>query len=365
MIRTSLLICESSHGEPDANNQLKLIDRTTAQIFASKTVCAQVNELSPFVIAQTLTPAAASATITGQITTSDGAGLGGVTILLTGGQSRFTVTDSQGHYVFENLQTEPVYSVTPSLVNYTFAPSSRSFSLIADQTNAVFTALANGAPTLNPLDTTGFFVRQHYVDFLNREPDPSGLNFWANQISSCGADAACVEVKRINVSASFFLSIEFQGTGYLVARIYKAAYGDASGTSTFHGAHQLPVPIVRFNEFLSDTQEIGRGVIVNQGNWQQQLEDNKNTFTNEFVQRSRFTTALPLSMTAAQFVDALNTNAGNPLSEAERNQLVNDLSTGAKSPSPGVAGGGRRCGSGQCRVQPGVCLDAVFWLSPA
>jgi hypothetical protein len=36
-------------------------------------------------------------------------------------------------------------------------------------------------------------------------------------------------------------------------------------------------------------------------------------------------------MTAAQFVDALNTNAGNPLSTAERNQLVGDLSTAAKT----------------------------------
>jgi hypothetical protein len=36
-------------------------------------------------------------------------------------------------------------------------------------------------------------------------------------------------------------------------------------------------------------------------------------------------------MTPAQFVDTLNANAGNPLSPAERNQLVNDLSTNAKT----------------------------------
>ena len=40
------------------------------------------------------------------------------------------------------------------------------------------------------------------------------LAFWVNQIESCGADAACRELKRIvNVSAAFFLSIEFQKTG--------------------------------------------------------------------------------------------------------------------------------------------------------
>ncbi|PYS72070.1 MAG: hypothetical protein DMF69_08610, partial [Acidobacteria bacterium] len=85
-------------------------------------------------------------------------------------------------------------------------------------------------------------------DFLNRQPDASGLAFWANEITSCGADVQCKEVKRINVSAAFFLSIEFQQTGYLVERIYKVAYGDANGTSTFGGTHQLIVPIIRREE---------------------------------------------------------------------------------------------------------------------
>jgi hypothetical protein len=72
----------------------------------------------------------------------------------------------------------------------------------------------------NPIDDSRFFVRQHYYDFLGREPDRAGLDFWTNQIESCGADAQCREVKRINVSAAFFLSIEFQETGYFVRRLY-------------------------------------------------------------------------------------------------------------------------------------------------
>jgi hypothetical protein len=71
----------------------------------------------------------------------------------------------------------------------------------------------------------------------------AGWDFWTNQITVCGTDAACTEVRRINVSASFFLSIEFQDTGYLVERIYKAAYGDATSTSTFNGQHNLATPI--------------------------------------------------------------------------------------------------------------------------
>jgi outer membrane protein assembly factor BamB len=183
----------------------------------------------------------------------------------------------------------------------------------------------------NPIDQADFFVKQHYLDFLNRQPDPSGLAFWTNEITSCGSDQTCIDAKRVNVSAAYFLSIEFQQTGYLVERIYKSAYGDAIGNSTFGGAHQLPVPIIRLNEFLPDTQAIGQGVVVGQGNWQQQIENNKQAFTAEFVQRTRFTTAFPNTMTAAQFVDTLNTNAGSPLSQAERGQLVSDLSTNAKT----------------------------------
>ena len=183
----------------------------------------------------------------------------------------------------------------------------------------------------NPLDDPQTYVCQHYHDFLNRQPDPSGLAFWINEITSCGTDAQCIEIKRINVSAAFYLSIEFQQTGYLVERLYKTAYGNALGTSTFGGAHQLPVPVVRLNEFLSDTQKIGLGVVVGQGNWEQILENNKQAFATEFVQRTRFTTAFPSSLTPTQFVDTLNSNAGNPLSPTERDQLVSDLTGGVKT----------------------------------
>jgi hypothetical protein len=210
-------------------------------------------------------------------------------------------------------------------------------ALITDQRGVGFPRIIGGTVDIgafelgNRIDLTDFFVKQHYLDFLNRQADQSGLNFWNGEIDNCTPKPQCTEIKRINVSAAFYLSIEFQDTGYLVERIYKAAYGDAIGNSTFGGAHQLSVPIVRLSEFLPDTQAIGQGVVVGVGNWQQQLETNKQAFTTEFVQRSRFTTALPFSMTSAEFVDKLNTNAGNPLSPAERNQLVNDLTTSAKT----------------------------------
>ncbi|HYX27944.1 MAG TPA: FG-GAP-like repeat-containing protein [Pyrinomonadaceae bacterium] len=179
-------------------------------------------------------------------------------------------------------------------------------------------------PGPNPIDATSFFVKQHYRDFLNRDPDQSGLDFWTGQINSCGGDTACAEVKRINVSAAFFLSIEFQQTGYLVERMYKTAYGDASGTSALGGTpHQLAVPIVRYFEFLQDTQRIGQGVVVLAPGWEQALENNKQAYASEFAQTSRFITAFPTTMTPAQFIDRLNQNAGNVLSASERTAAVN------------------------------------------
>jgi YVTN family beta-propeller protein len=173
----------------------------------------------------------------------------------------------------------------------------------------------------NPISDPSYFVRLHYLDFLNREPDAGGWNFWTGQTTSCGNPDLLV--CRVNVSGSFFLSIEFQETGYLVERAYKTAYGDATGTSTFGGTHQLPVPVVRFDEFLADTQQITKGVIVLQPGWEQLLESNKVAFFADFVQRSRFTTAFPTSMTPAQFVDTLNANAGNVLSSSERTTAIN------------------------------------------
>jgi hypothetical protein len=169
----------------------------------------------------------------------------------------------------------------------------------------------------NP-DKTDNFVRQHYVDFLEREPDVNGFGFWSNQIDGCGANQQCVDIKRINVSAAFYLSIEFQQTAYLVERMYKAAYGDAIGSSTTGGLHELAVPIVHLNELRPDTQQIDQDVVVNQIGWETVLENNKQTFMSQFVQRSRFVSQFPTSMSPSQFVDQLNQNAGAVLSSAER-----------------------------------------------
>jgi hypothetical protein len=187
--------------------------------------------------------------------------------------------------------------------------------LAANVNSQLTVALVNVTP--GNLNDTSYFVHQQYVDFLAREPDSDGFSFWSGEIANCAGSQPCIDVKRVNVSAAFYLSIEFQQTAYLVERLYKAAYGDATGSSIQGGLHQLKVPIVRWRELSVDAQQIAEGVIVRETGWPVVLENNKQNFVKQFVERSRFVAAFPTSMTPAEFVDRLDQNAGRVLSPSE------------------------------------------------
>jgi hypothetical protein len=164
----------------------------------------------------------------------------------------------------------------------------------------------------NPIGDNVFFVRQQYLDFLNRQPDSSGFAFWTNNIFNCGIDQQCAEARRINASAAFFLSIEFQDTGNLVYKMWKAGFGNVPGT---------PVAVRRAN-FVRDSQTIQttpNQIIVGQGNWQANLESNKQAFALSFVQRAGF----PNQSDAAAFVDNLFANAGVTPTSTERAAAIN------------------------------------------
>jgi len=180
---------------------------------------------------------------------------------------------------------------------------------------ATFFIRDHAAAPGNPSDVAGFFARQHYLDFLGREPDAGGLSFWTNELDACGANSQCVADKRENVSAAFFLSIEFRDTGYLVYRMYKAAYGDMAGA---------PVPLRR-EELLPDMAAIGESVVVGRAGWAELLERNKAAFVREFVTRERFTSVYPSGMSPEAFVEALDANAGGVLTAEERARLAGAL----------------------------------------
>jgi Tol biopolymer transport system component len=225
-------------------------------------------------------------------------------------------------FITNDVFVEPAESFNVTLSNPQGAalgsPSTAPVTINSDD-------LTPPTPAANPADRTQFFVTQHYHDFLNREPDAAGLQFWTNEIEKCGADSQCSEARRVNVSAAFFLSIEFQNTGYFVYLLHQAAFSEGETLGVY--------------TFLRDTQEAGRGVVVNQGAWQQQLEANKQALVAGLVSSQNFTDAYPASMTAAQFVGALNSHtldplgqsSGGALTQAERDALAADLAAGTKT----------------------------------
>ncbi len=276
-------------------------------------------------------PTSADGNVSGTIVDRNGNPVEGAAVRLTGTQNRLTITDAAGNYHFDSVETNGFYTVVPSRANFSFSPSQRAFSQLWQHTDAAFNAsLTND--NLNPLDTTEYFVRQQYLDFLGREPDEAGFTFWVDNIESCGADQNCHEAKRIDTSAAFFLSIEFQQTGYLVYRTYQSAYGDLPGA---------PVPL-KLSEFKPDTAEIGHGVIVNQSGWETVLENNKQAYAFEFVQRPRFTAAYPGTMTPDQFVDQLFVNAGVTPSASERASVISEFGSATTSADAAARGRGLR-----------------------
>jgi hypothetical protein len=225
-------------------------------------------------------PTAADSSISGSVQTPDGQPLAGVVLQLNGDKSTRVVTGANGSYRFDNLETGKFYTVQPARSNYSFSPAERSFSLTADMADAVFTATPLSIPTGNPLDSDMFFVRQQYIDFLGREPDASGLAYWANEIDNCGIDANCLNNRRVGVAAAFFIEQEFQQTGSFIYRLYNASL-----------ARQLS-----YQEFAADHNQVAGGGT---------LMSSRETFLEQFVERPEFIQKYGATSSGEAYVDAL------------------------------------------------------------
>lgn len=140
--------------------------------------------------------------------------------------------------------------------------------------------LRPGTNQVITIDDSDFFVNQHYVDFLSRFPDQGGLDYWSAQINSCSNNPLCTYTQRVNVSAAFFIELEFQKTGSFVYRIYKGALGRQPG----------------YTEFGPDRRQVVDGPT---------LEATKQAFALAFVQRPEFVQKYNGLNSAASFVTAL------------------------------------------------------------
>jgi CSLREA domain-containing protein len=188
-------------------------------------------------------------------------------------------------------------------------PSTATIQIVDDQPE----------PATNSIDDAGDFVCQHYHDFLNREDDSSGLAFWTNEIDSCGTDAACISSKRINVSAAFFLSFEFQETGGFVLRTQRAAFGKKS---------EDPLTRISYNQFVRDARQVGDGVVVGQTGFDVRIGVNEQAYATQVVTSAAFINRYPVAQTADQYVDALFASAGVTPKTAERQAAVNAFGGG-------------------------------------
>jgi len=151
----------------------------------------------------------------------------------------------------------------------------------------------------NAIDEVQNFVRQHYHDFLNREPDAFGFKGWQDILNNCAAgDTKC---DRIEVSSGFYRSPEFHDRGYFIYRFYAAVLG------------RHP----HYEEFMRDMAKVSGFLSV------QQQEEARQQFIIEFMARGEFKQKYQPIMSAEAYVDALAQTAGVTLTH--RDQLVQQL----------------------------------------
>lgn len=217
-------------------------------------------------------------------------------------------------YAFNGANGEEDCGDKGYLFTDNFHPNDTGYRIIGDLfRDGRYAPLAGGA---NSLEDARFFVSQHYRDFLVRQPDTAGAAYWTEQITGnatntppvCGrGDALCITQRRTNVSAAFFIELEFQDTGSFVYRFYKSSLG------------RNPT----YAEFSPDRRLIIGGT---------SLEQSRLNFATAWVQRTAFTTRYPTTQTATQFVDALiasvQTASGVNLT-TQRTTLLNEYNAQA------------------------------------
>lgn len=191
--------------------------------------------------------------------------------------------------------------------------SNPSGAVLGSLNTAAVTIVDNDAVASfpNPIDDARFFVKQHYRDFLNREPDTPGWDFWTSQITGCGNNTQCLSSKRDSVSAAFFLSPEFQVSGNFINRMYKGSLG------------RFPT----YAEFQRDMQQVTLGIVVDNKLSPLVIETNRATFAAQFVLRAEFRTLYD-SLSNQQYVDKLFATTGIVPTPAERTALINGLGPG-------------------------------------
>ena len=224
--------------------------------------------------------------------TSDGAGLTNCNVVNGIASSRCDYAVSVGTLNF--AAAEAFKTISIPIVNDSYAEGAESFSISLSNATGGTLGQSNATVTIsdnetsngpNPIDQTAFFVRQHYIDFLGREPDPGGFQGWQDTINNCPQGNTTCD--RIHVSGNFFQSLEFQQRGYFIYRFYPVAFGRKPDYAEF-----IP-DLASVSGFLSDSE----------------LEAARVAFVIDFMSRPLFV-ATYNGLSNTQYVDTLLATAG-------------------------------------------------------
>jgi len=223
--------------------------------------------------------------------------------------------------------TAQIYDLGPLVNgNYTF-----TFKNSGHAVKSLAFSISSAIPPPNPIDNAREFVKQQYRDFLNREADQAGEDFWTDNITKCSdparrpagqTEAECTTRQKETTSGAFFQSPEFQYTGYFVYRMYQGALG------------RQP----KLSEFTPDAQFVGAGIVVNGQLSGPVINRNKADFTQQFVDctdpakyRCSEFKAIYDGLNNQQYVDKLFQTTGINAGASDRAALVNGLNAATET----------------------------------
>jgi len=266
-----------------------------------------------------------------------------------GGLARLTFAAGETSKSFTVFITDDAFVEGAETVQLNLTNASSGASVGA-QSSALLTISDNdtSASTVNPIMGVDFFVRQHYVDFLNREPDAAGFADWQNVLNTCGTNggglgspATC---DRVQVSSAFYRSPEFTDRGYFIYRFYDGVLG------------RLPL----YTEFTTDLASISGAQTP------AEQQEKIATFVAGFMRRQEFETKYPGLATAAnaeQFIARLEVLAGVTLPETISPQRPEQPPQFMRSQLVQMMGAGQKTGAETLRsfVEQQVVYDKFFF----
>lgn len=259
------------------------------------------------------------------LSTSDGTALQRTDYTIANGTIRFLAGETSK--TFRALISEDAYVESNESFNLILSsptgggvgtPSTATVTVVDDDTTT--------PPITNPIDDANIFVRQHYHDFLSREGDTAGIDFWTDFITQCGSNQTCINTKRVDVSNAFYFENEFQQTGAYVYRVYRASFGNNQpfpnpNPDPANPGEEKKVPL--YLPFMRDRARVrGGGQLA-----QLQLD-----LATLFVQRPEFLNKYPLTLNGPGFVDAVLATISNDLGAnltSQRQALIDLFNQGS------------------------------------